>query len=109
MNDSTLDHHFSQRMMRMRTAAFVIAGFLLLAGATELRAQERDTSTTRAPAFPRPAKAKGTVAPPRAPTRATEGALKGVAPPKTKSAPAPRRADSLPAITKPPKESRPPA
>lgn len=88
-------------MTQIRTAALVIAGFLLLAGAGELEAQGRDTSSARAQAFPKPAKAKARAA--------RDTAVKDVLPAKEKSAPTPPRAESLPAITKPPKAPRPPA
>jgi hypothetical protein len=87
----------------MRTTALVIAGFLLLAGAAELQAQDRDTSTTRARAFPKPVKVKAT------PAKDAAVPPKPMVPPKTKSAPAPQRVDSLPVITKPPKAARSPA
>lgn len=88
----------------MRTVPLGIAGFLLLVGAVELQAQDRDTSSTRAQAFPKPVKAKATpVRDAAARARGGDAAAKGMLPPKTKSAPAPRRGDSLPAITKPPK------
>jgi hypothetical protein len=99
----------------MRTAALLIAGFILLAGASELRAQARDTISTRVQAFPKPAKVKATAAtaattaPARAPARTGDAAMKGIAPPKTKSAPPPKRADSLPVFSKPPKAPGPPA
>lgn len=94
----------------MRTPALLIAGFILLAGASELRAQARDTSSVRVPEVPKPAKVKATApttAPARAPARTGDAAMKGIAPPKTKSAPAPKRADSLPVFSKPPKAPDP--
>ena len=100
-----------QLMMRMRMAALGLAGLLFLAGVAELEAQERDTSAARAPAFPKPVKVKATAAkdgPTRAPA-ASDDAVRAIAPRKTKSAPPPQRRDSLPAIAKPPKTSRPPA
>jgi hypothetical protein len=98
-------------MTRTRMAALVIAGFLLVAGAAELQAQGRDTSSTRAQAFPKPLKAKAQPTDTASQVRARDGnvAGKGMLPPKTKSAPTPQRVDSLPPITKPPKAPRPPA
>ena len=93
----------------MRMAALGIAGFLLVAGAAQLQAQGRDTSSTRAPAFPKPLKVKAqpTDAAAQARARSGDAAGKDMLPPKTKSAPAPQRADSLPRITKPPKAPPP--
>lgn len=92
-------------------AALVIAGFLLVAGTVQLQTQGRDTSSTRAPTFPKALKVKAQPRDAAAPARARSGdaAGKGMLPPKTKSAPTQQRVDSLPRITKPPKAPRPPA
>jgi hypothetical protein len=95
----------------MRRASLVIAVFFLVVGAGELQAQGADTSATRAQAFPKPLKVKAQPSDAAAPVSARGGDApgKGMLPPKTKSAPAPQRADSLPVIIKPPKRPRAPA
>lgn len=95
----------------MRTASLVIAGFFLVVGTAELQAQGSDTSSTRVPAFSKPLKLKAQPrdAAAQAGARGGDAAGKGMLPPKTKSAPAPQRVDSLPMIIKPPKPPRAPA
>jgi hypothetical protein len=90
----------------MRTAALVVAGFLILTGVAELQAQDRDTTSTQAQASSRLEKVKArpesnSGMPPAASSRDIMSSP--VVPPKTQSPPAPRREDSMPVFIKAPK------